>query len=219
MSEYSVETPTTVATVRGTSFRSRIINGIVITMVGDGKVRFESEHGTEELELGEKAIRGLDDIIIKSELTADEKIEIAKNLNQDLKVMKFLRLKIIQRNKLLYSQLKQQYSMDDEGVKVLLSDIDNGYTDDRAMVEQSPVKIPLLYKLKAFNDKVKDHQKAIELIHAMFSLTKEQTLVEDDREILQADESELNLDLDQYAVENEEELVEQLKNTSNTAEE
>ena len=215
MQEYSVETPTTVATVRGTSFRSRIMKNQTMLMVGDGAVDFRSGKEFKKILPGMKAFRNIEGKIMESDLTPDEKLEIARNLKQDLKSMVFLRYSIIARNKFLYSQLKQQYNITDDHVRQLLSDIDAGQRNDSEMVEYSPVKIPVLYKLKIFDDKIKHQQDIIRETLLKYSFTEEQTNVLDEREILQADESNVLSNMKDFIVENEQQIVEQLRNMSN----
>ena len=156
---YEVETPTTVATVRGTEF-GVYENDI---LVSEGKVDTKSLDKNIIVEgLGKADIKELKII----ELTKEDKIIMLDKAKKTLERLKLLREKIIEDNRDLIEKAIKIYGTDEVELRTYLERIDSGELDDDALIEKSPIKPPVMYRFKKVNDEIRKEQELIKLLES-----------------------------------------------------
>lgn len=180
---YEISTPTTVASVRGTSFAVNHKNGESVVFVGEGTVEVKEltkdpandENGSEDtdesstsktgkkltLSAGEKAVNPKDGELRKAELSEDEKAYILEKMKEILNTLKDVRSKEIQKHEKPLNFIKSTYELSDADVKEKLAEIDSGELDDEELIEKSPIQFEAMNKLKGMNDEIKNQQTLI----------------------------------------------------------
>jgi len=151
--DYSVETPTTVATVRGTGF-GVLIGGETNLLVGEGIVNFVYGSDQADVNAGEKAVTG--NSIDKSALTAEDLAWIAGQKDKDIEILRKLRLREIYKKQMVVEAIKMAAKVDDEGIKQALTDIDEGKLNEKELIEKSPVQLPSIDKVMQLTQKIKE---------------------------------------------------------------
>jgi hypothetical protein len=114
---YSVQTPTSLATVRGTSFYVNVLKGTDTLFVGDGLVNTKSlDSGIEvdltQLEKVEISNQGID----PRELSVKEREMLIRKFNSDIAVLDKLRWREINKHKFFYEKVKEQYHYTDADI-------------------------------------------------------------------------------------------------------
>lgn len=153
----SVETPTTVATVRGTSFGVDMDSVIV----GDGIVEVEMNKEKIILNADEKMIIQQGRMIKKALENADRE-KIARKMPRIVETMKKIRMKEVRKKEFIARQLQKKYGLADETVKEYLDRADKGEFDLNEIERKSPVKIETVKKLREITEKIIEENKAIE---------------------------------------------------------
>lgn len=152
---YEASLPYTTATVRGTAFLSKVEDhDIFIGAEGVTRLSNINNAQTIDLTVNQKAISKGD--ISTEKITSEERGQVQAELAEDLKRLKQLRLKIIHNYQWLVDQYKKQYGATDQDLSRYLDMIDRGELDDAKLIEQAPVKLPVLYRLKKINDLIKE---------------------------------------------------------------
>jgi len=165
----SVETPNTVATVRGTSFEVNMDSVIV----AEGSV--EVKHGKEVLTVNadEKAV--FEDVkdkvtgkmlrkLVKRKLSDDDRIKISRRLGNTVEVLRKIRQREINKKKFLVNKLKKKYNVSDEEIKRRMREVDEGKYDLDEMMKKSPIKIESLKKIRDLTEKIiKENKRLSEL--------------------------------------------------------
>ncbi|GAG16301.1 unnamed protein product, partial [marine sediment metagenome] len=158
--EYEIETPTTVATVRGTGFSVSIKEESVV--VGDGTVSVKSkaEDISKDIEANKKAkiVAGK---LQKLELDSSDIEKIEEHKIEDIKKFMDVRQKIIDRNKAAMIIIKKKQGWTDEDINNYLKDIDKGEIDVEEIVKQSPVKFNDLEKIAKITKEIQTQRKSI----------------------------------------------------------
>ena len=154
---FSVETPATVATVRGTEFQTTIES----VVVSEGKVEVTTKDGqTFLVEQGFKLIK-VGDTWTKVALTESEREEIVAQMQKMLNRLKELRWAEIHKKETLYSLVKSMYGLTDDGVQEYLDQADRGEFDLDEVEQKSPIKSEVVTKVKALTEKIIEQVKAI----------------------------------------------------------
>jgi hypothetical protein len=161
---YEVQTPNSVATVRGTGFLSKVDEGVSQFLVGEGVVEVNTESGTITVNTGEKAVKVDGEELRKQELSEEEKVEIRDYMQQTLNDLKNLRKKEIEKHSSIIDKLMEQYQLTEEDINNFLEQIDSGELNDAELIEKSPVKLDAMYKIKRINDEIKKQISLLETI-------------------------------------------------------
>lgn len=167
---YSVDTPTTVATVRGTMFRSKMFPNKVGLLVAEGLVGFSNDNNSTNVSRGRKMIADNNGTMYEANITSEDIADMMGTMTEDLQAMKDLRIEMLRRNNALYGEMKKQYNIDDNGVIDLLDKIDKGLVNDSEIIDKSPVKVPLFKELKAIDDSIKEQQNSINELNAIYNI-------------------------------------------------
>ena len=152
--DYSIETPTTVATVRGTEF-AVIIDGETKIMVKDGTVRLKMEGDEIDVSTNEKVIARLKEKLSKTAMTDEDRNLMIRNKDKDITILKKLRGREIDRKKVMVSVFKRVTKMTDEDIRKGLEDIDEGRVDENELIVKSPVKVPNIDRIIKITNEIK----------------------------------------------------------------
>ncbi|MBD3304279.1 hypothetical protein GF343_03970 [Candidatus Woesearchaeota archaeon] len=159
VSELSIETPNTVATVRGTYFGV----GMDKITVGEGVVIVEKDGQTVEVRAGQKSYTK-DGQLVVEDLTPEEITELTDRMQRSIEQLRALREREARKHPILLSQLQKQYGISESEVREYLNKADRGEFDLDALEEKSPVKIESVKKIKAITEEIIKTNKAIEEI-------------------------------------------------------
>lgn len=160
--EFSVTTPTTVATVRGTEFGVDMKGVIVAEGVVEVTVNGETFMLTRE-----KKITLIDGQWVEEDITPEDRQMIIENMRGTLTNMKEIRWEEINKKPLIYDQLKKQYSLSDQDVRSYLDRADKGEFDldeVEANAPESIKRIETAQKVKAMTEEIIKQNKAIEVL-------------------------------------------------------
>ncbi len=155
--ELSIETPTTVATVRGTFFGVKM--DTILAAENDVEVTYKGEKHT--LKQGQKAVIKEETISIE-DMTPEDKAEAARQMQKTIESLKILRIKEVEKHPILAKQMKNRYKITDEDIREHLERADRGEYDLNEVIQQSPVKIKSVYKIKEFTEKIIEINKKIQ---------------------------------------------------------
>jgi hypothetical protein len=153
----SIETPTTVATVRGTFFGVKMEE--ILAGESDVEVTYQGEK--YNLKEGQKAVIRDKKLTIE-ELTPEDRAEVARQMEKTVKSLKILRMREVEKHPILAKQLKNKYQITDETIKEQLEKADRGEYDLNEAIQKSPVKIASVYKIKEFTEKIIEINKKIQ---------------------------------------------------------
>jgi len=149
----SVETPNTVATVRGTSFEVTLDS----VMVGEGvvEVSFEGEKITikqdEKVVLEER--EGIKRLVKKMLSKTDDK-RLLEKMERTVEVMKKIRKREINKKKIVVERLKKRYHISEKEIDESLDQADQGLFDLDEIEEKSPVKMEAVKRVKALTERI-----------------------------------------------------------------
>ena len=157
----SVETPNTVATVRGTSFEVNMDS----ILVGEGviEVTFDGEKITlkedEKVEIEERAgIKRL----VKKMLSKTDRERLLENMERTVKIMKNIRKREISKKKIVVERMKAKYQMTDRDIDEKLEEADRGQYNLEEVEEKSPVRMEAVKRVRNLTEKIIDQNLARE---------------------------------------------------------
>lgn len=159
---YSVETPTTVATVRGTGFFVNVSDdgNSSDVFVGEGVVDIQDENGvTQKIEQFKRLIKEKGKEAIFKEITPKQKALMLSFVNQDVNIMRNIRERQIKRNFIAMAVLKTAYNLDKDKLPLYLKKMDYGVIDAQEVIRRSPIKGQFLDKMAQISDKIIEHKK------------------------------------------------------------
>lgn len=160
---YEVETPTTVATVRGTEF------GVDLEeiLVAEGEVDVTVNGETRRVLEGLKA-KLKDGKLVLSELTPEEKRFIAVRMEKSLALLRELRKAQLEKHSFLLKIAKRRYNLTDENIERGFLKFDRGELTEEEVLKKSPVPIenlPVSRKsvnnFKELNTKIRNQQQLL----------------------------------------------------------
>jgi len=154
VAEYNVETPTTVATVRGTGFGMIISGTQNDLLVGEGTVSFGAKGAAgEPISGGWKGT--IASPLVKTQLIQEEKDWVDGQMSNDIESLKKLRLDIINRHGFALGVIKTTFGLTDADIEQGLKDIDNGKTNEDEIAQKAPMKIDDLDRVIAITKEIK----------------------------------------------------------------
>lgn len=161
----SIETPNFVANVRGTSFEVSL-NSII---VAEGKVEVIQNNKKIIINQGEK-VEITKDQITKKTLTENDKDNLIQILKENVNNLKKMRMREVNKKRILAEQLKKKYDLTDEIIKEKLAEADQGLYDLDDIEEKSPVKIEAVKKIKSLTEQIIKENKEIEKLMKLHRL-------------------------------------------------
>lgn len=156
--EFSITTPTTTATVRGTIFMTRD-GQMYELLVGEGVV----EAGGVMVYRLEKLV-GTNGEYAKVNLTDDEKRELANEIEKEIIVLQDLRLGAVLKNDIAMSFVRSNYGVTDAQVAQFLLDIDSGKESEDTVRNNAPVDTQGLEEFYAYNKEIKDMMQLVKTL-------------------------------------------------------
>ncbi len=146
---FSVETPTTVATVRGTEFGVDMDKIIV----GEGEVEVTHANQKVVVTAGHK-VSVQDGKLVIEELTEEEWAKVNAGRENTIKALKILRIREVEKHPFLAKRLKKQYDLTDADIKEYLEKADRGEFDLDELEKKSPVQMESVKKIRAFTEEI-----------------------------------------------------------------
>jgi len=201
MESMEIETPSTVATVRGTGYEVSM-DGV---KVSDGTVEVRAE--------GETYTLNEEDAVVKEKgkwqkrkLTQEEMEKMKKKLQKSIETLKQLRLAQIEKHKTLYEKAKQIANFTDEKRDRYFNQVDSGKRDpdqDFAMIkDRLPIKHPALEKIIAISKAIQKENKKIEKLESIKNKVAESETDLTSEEDLK-DEEALNNQIDDETIDSD----------------
>lgn len=160
INSYSIATPTTVATVRGTGFFIRANEQSSDVFVGEGEVEIIDETGrTERINQFKRLVAEKGKEFVFKELTSEQKAKMVSFINEDVGVMRNIRERQLKRNFLAMQVLKVAYNINEERLPLYLKKMDYGIIDTQQVANRSPVKGEFLDRIVKMSDTIIEHKK------------------------------------------------------------
>ncbi len=154
---YKVSTPRAVATIRGTEVGINVNANSDDILLGEGDADVTAGGITEKLIPLEVLVVNENGEMERREMNLAEKGKVLEFMKQNIGTMKIIRNNEISAHEKVVEAARAKYAPE-KTIAQILDEIDKGQTDDNPLVENSPVKIPALYKLKAIDDEIKKSQ-------------------------------------------------------------
>lgn len=167
---YSVTTPKTVATVRGTEYGTDLTKEDILHLAAEGHVDISTEE--EELELAALEKIVYDTQLTKQPLTPEDARYILKNLKKTLEQLKKIRWNHISRQQFILSQVRRQYNLDDTSIRAGLDKIDAGAIDYESYIDKLPYKPKAALKFIRITKTIQEQLKLIKQVET-YAATQE----------------------------------------------
>ena len=159
--QYAITTPTTTATVRGTTLRTSEEVSYSL-LVAEGKVTATGSDGSiVDVLAGEKLVME-EQGYVKQPLTPDDIAAIKGQLVIELEVLRELRLREVYKNDLFVSLAKSQYDADDESIAEYFIGIDDGRNSEQELRDNAP-DVPNAARIYEYNAAIRLVLEAIAL--------------------------------------------------------
>ncbi|MCK4670040.1 MAG: FecR domain-containing protein [Nanoarchaeota archaeon] len=159
--EYSVETPNTVATVRGTGFGINMES----VVVGEGEVEVKRGDIVKRIMQGRKAILR-DGELFDEEITEEERARIAMRMRKVVKHIKLLREREIEKKRFMVNIAKKTHDFSDEDITRGLEKVDRGEANLDEIEAKAPVKMEAIRKVRRMTEEVIKTNRMIEKVEA-----------------------------------------------------
>lgn len=159
--KYDIKTPTTTATVRGTSLRTSdgandgAIDGenetvFYTLLVAEGKVMASGSDGsTVDVTAGEKIIL-VDGAYAKQPLTPEDIAAIKEQLGIELRTLRELRLREVYKNDVFVALAKSRYDVTDDDIAEYFIGIDDGRNSEQELRDNAP-DVPNAARIYEYN--------------------------------------------------------------------
>ena len=153
--DYSVETPNTVATVRGTSFNVQTETETDDVVVGDGVVSVTGKKSNKVHQAKEKTkVRVSADGVAEGRLSKEDKRKIVDSWKEDMITIKELRERELRKHQFLVEKAQEKYGVTDGQVEEFLVQLDLGKVNLDELESQIPVELKSLTKLRSMTERV-----------------------------------------------------------------
>ncbi len=161
LESYKIETPTTVATVRGTGF----LLGINSLKVGEGTVALKTGNNEEKFTEFEKATIS-EGKITRGRLTPEERELIIEHIRKDITALRRFRFFLLKHEKGVLKFARKKYGLDDAKLEQILRDIDDNKISEKEILRRIPVKSRQIKKALRITRQIKGLQERIQRIKA-----------------------------------------------------
>jgi len=157
---YDVETPTTVATVRGTEFGVAHKKNISEVFVAEGGVDVTDEDETMRVGAHERVRKEIAKGMVKEAMSAAEIDGMEEKQKRTLEALKNLREREIDKSTVLLKVAETQ-GYNRAEIRDKLVDVDDGKLDDRKIAGMVPIQTESVDKLLALNDMIKEQKREL----------------------------------------------------------
>lgn len=152
----SIETPGTVATVRGTNFGV----DMDFVYVDEGLVNVRSELGEEEIGAGENALYE-EGKLTKGNLTEQQKQRIIEFKKRQIKILEEIRMNEILKKRIIIERLLKSNNLGLEDLPIYLNDLDSGEDDLDELADALPIKLDSAEKIIDLTEKIREEKNRI----------------------------------------------------------
>jgi hypothetical protein len=149
---YSVQTPTTTATVRGTSFS---VGGVL--MVIEGVVEVDEPGFKGKVEAGHKLVNGTVMPFDEADL-----IIVREQLNFELQTLRELRLREVYKDDAAMYVARHTYDATDEDIEKFFLDLDAGHNSEEDIKSHAKVITPSMKRVFAYDAEIQKTLAAIQ---------------------------------------------------------
>ncbi|OYT30900.1 hypothetical protein B6U93_04535, partial [Candidatus Woesearchaeota archaeon ex4484_78] len=111
----------------------------------------------EYKEKGKRRIR-----LIKKRLTKQDREKIIKQMKRNIKVLRKIRKREINKKRFLVQRLKKKYKISDEDIEKGLREADEGKLNLDEIERKIPIRIEGIKRIKGLTEKIIKQQKAIQ---------------------------------------------------------
>lgn len=163
--QYTVETPNSVATVRGTGF------GVNVSEEGDEII---VDEGTVECSLPDrrtprqimeyKSCMVKNGQISEGEITKEQLLLMKRKIQTGIFVLKKMQIRELQKKGFLINALKKRYNMTDAEFKQFIERVDSGEVDLSRLKQGMPVRMKSLDKVVSITQKIVELNKRLQKI-------------------------------------------------------
>jgi predicted transcriptional regulator len=155
----SIETPETVATVRGTSFGINM-SGII---VGEGRVGIFKDGKSDEVGEGE-ALDWFGENFAKRNLTAEEKARVIVQIKKHMEILKKIRMNEIEKKKFIVTKLLSANNLSYSELGNYLEALDSDDSNLTEISNKIPVRIASAEKVFGLTEKIRKERKIIAML-------------------------------------------------------
>jgi hypothetical protein len=154
---YEVNTPTTTATVRGTSLRTKVPYELI---VAEGTVESAMAECTTDAcivltKQGEKVVM-IDGVLTPMPLTEEEKAAIREQFAIELRVLRELRLREVYKNDMVMDYVTKRYQATPQDVADYLLDLDEGRRNEQEIRDNAPFITPNMETVFDYNREIRE---------------------------------------------------------------
>ncbi|MBW3013923.1 FecR domain-containing protein [Candidatus Woesearchaeota archaeon] len=147
--DYSVETPNTVATVRGTGFGVNMQS----VLVGEGEVDVKKGDVVKRIVQGRKAVLR-EGQLVDEELSDTDRSRIMVQMQRSLKHIKMLREREIEKKRFMLNIAQKTRGFTEEDMRDGIVKADRGELDLDELEDRAPVKMEAIRKVRAMTEEV-----------------------------------------------------------------
>jgi hypothetical protein len=156
VSGITIETPNTVATVRGTNFGVDMFS----VFVDEGLVNVKSGSDEYDIGAGENSLYE-EGKLTKGKLTEEQKKKIIEFKKRQISILKEIRIKELEKKKIIVEKLLQANGLSFEELPKYLEDIDRGEGDLNEISKNIPIKIESTEKVIKITEKIREEKSRI----------------------------------------------------------
>ncbi|QQG39170.1 MAG: FecR domain-containing protein [Candidatus Woesearchaeota archaeon] len=162
----TIETPTSVATVRGTEFGVTVNeeDGEEWVEVGENQVEIKTAGQVVLMNEFEKAIKQKEEQWGKKELTKEDKMKMIAKAKKSLNRMKKMRERMLEKKRV--QRMMNIIGVNKEKAMETFDKIDRGELNEDNLIEKSPIKPKVMQRMVRLNKEVRKQQELIKKMEA-----------------------------------------------------
>ncbi len=171
--EYTVETPNSVATVRGTGFGVNVSQGGDQIDVDDGTVQCGAIGKTDF-----RSITEFRSCFVKNGAVSEGNISRGMlmfargRIEKAISILEQLQMRELAKKKFLIGIIKKRNNLTDENISQFIDDVNTGKVDLNEVERKIPVKTMWLAKIRKITEKIVELNKKLEIIDARLAQMK-----------------------------------------------
>ena len=163
--EYTVETPNSVATVRGTGFGVNVSEGSDEIIVDEGTVQCSLPDKKDFKDITEyRSCMVKNGQIKEGEITKEQLIFIRQRIEKEILILKMMQLRELWKNKILVNAMKERYNLTNEDLKQFIEETNSGRRDLNELRAKIPVRLQSLDKIIKIAEKIAELNKRLQMI-------------------------------------------------------
>jgi len=152
--EYTVETPNSVATVRGTGFGVNVSSEGDEIVVDEGTVDCGVKGGTLKQIAQYRTCMIKNNQLTEGEATREQLVFMKKRINFQIMILKRMQLKEINKKRFILNIVKKRYNLSDENIRQFFEDVNSGKKNLDEVKKKIPVRLKLFDKLERITRKI-----------------------------------------------------------------